>query len=79
MHTVKIHLEDEEYLPLLRASQELGVTVEDVAYTGLNRVMMQMGERETRDDVWQTKSARKAGLPIWADHARSVHAYESME
>lgn len=79
MHTVKIHLEDEEYLPLLRAAQELDVSPEDVAYAGLTRVMTKIAERETRDDVWQTKSARKAGLPLWADHARSVHAYESME
>ena len=78
MNTVKLHLEQEEYQPLVRLARELNVNPEDVLYAGLNRIMHEAHEDAARREITSLRSARTSQLPNWADHSREIHAYESM-
>ena len=78
MSTVKIHLEDAEMHPVLRLAKLLHVEPEDIAYAALNRLMLQARDPEVQRDICATQKARDAQLPLWADSAGSVHAYEGM-
>lgn len=76
MPVIKIYLEDEEYAPVARLAEQLHVKPQDVAYTGLNRLMLEAKTEELRSDIENTTLWRKDNLPRWGDSARSVHAYE---
>ena len=76
MPAIKIYLEDEEYAPVARLAEELHLHPEDVAYAALNRMMLNLSDAEVRADITHTHYWRRANLPQWGDHARSVHAYE---
>jgi hypothetical protein len=78
MSAIKIHLEDAEMHPVLRLAKLLHVEPEDIAYTALNRLMLQARDPEVQNDICQTQKTRDAQLPLWADSAGSVHAYEGM-
>ncbi len=78
MHSVKLHLEQEEYQPLVRLAEQLKIDPADIIYAGLNRVMTQAGEAAMQEEILLMKSARQTQLPNWADRAREIHAYESM-
>ncbi len=75
--TIKIHLDPEEYAPIDRLARELHVTPETVAYTGLNSLMQHVRDAAIRRQIVSLQTGRRAGLPRWADDARSVHIYES--
>lgn len=77
MPVIKIYLEDEEYAPVARLAEQLHLKPQDVAYSGLNRLMLDAKNQEVRTDISNTKLWRKDNLPRWGDSARSVHAYES--
>lgn len=77
MPVIKIYLEDEEYAPVRRLAEELHLHPEDIAYSGLNNLMLRKNEPEVRADITHTHYWRRANLPRWGDSARSVHAYES--
>lgn len=78
MHSIKIHLEQEEFQPLVRLAEELKIDPADIVYAGLNQVMKQAGEAAMQQEIMLLKSARQTQLPNWADRAREIHAYESM-
>lgn len=78
MSAIKIHLEEAEMKPVQRLCELLHVEPEDVAYAALNRLMIQARDPEVQRDISQTKLTRDATLPLWADSAGSVHAYEGM-
>ncbi len=78
MHSIKIHLENEEFQPLVRLAEELKLDPADIVYAGLNRVMQQVGDAAMQQEILLLKSARQTQLPNWADRAREIHAYESM-
>lgn len=78
MHSIKIHLENEEFQPLVRLAEQLKLDPADIVYAGLNRVMQQVGDAAMQQEILLLKSARLTQLPNWADRAREIHAYESM-
>jgi hypothetical protein len=78
MSAIKIHLEDAEMHSVQRLAELLHVEPEDVAYAALNRLMLQARDPEVQNDICATMRVRDAQLPLWADSAGSVHAYEGM-
>lgn len=78
MHSIKLHLENEEFQPLVRLAEQLKLDPADILYAGLNRVMQQVGDATMQQEILLLKSARQTQLPNWADRAREIHAYESM-
>ena len=78
MRTIKLHLEIEEFEPVIRLAQELGVHPDEILYAGLNRIMKNRDEAPVREEITEVRDSRKNSLPPWADHAHEVHAYESM-
>lgn len=78
MHTVKIHLEKEELAPVQRLATELKVSVEDLAYAGLDVLMLHSKEEPTMRLIQKCHNSRKSCLPLWADKPKEIHAYESM-
>lgn len=78
MHSIKLHLENEEFQPLVRLAEQLKLDPADILYAGLNRVMQQVGDAAMQQEILLLKSARQTQLPNWADRAREIHAYESM-
>lgn len=76
MSVIKLHLEQAERDTVARYAETLGVTVEDVAYAALNRLMMCAADPELQGDIKETREWRKHNLPLWSDSACSVHAYE---
>jgi hypothetical protein len=75
---IKLHLDEAESAPVERLAEALEVKPEDVLYAALNRLMMHAREKETQDEIAQTRLARANNLPLWADTAGSVHNYEGM-
>jgi len=78
MRRIKLNLEVEEYEPIQRLAEELGVRPELIVYTGLDDLMRRAQEKEVREKVIENRDRRRSSLPAWADHAHEVHAYESM-
>lgn len=78
MPKIKIDLEEAEYQVVERLAEMLHVTPEDVAYAALNRLMMAERDETVQVEIVQTRSWRADNLPLWADSAGSVHAYEGM-
>jgi len=75
---IKLHLDEAESAPVERLAEALDVKPEDVLYAALNRLMMHAREKETQDEIVQTRLSRQNNLPLWADTAGSVHNYEGM-
>lgn len=78
MSAIKLHLELAEMDPVERLAELLKVSPEDIAYTALDRLMMQARDPEVQREIVQARSWKKDNLPLWADSAGSVHAYEGM-
>ncbi len=76
--TIKIHLDDAEMNPVQRLADTLHVTPEDVAYAALNRLMLGARDPAIHSEIVNLKLAKANNLPLWADTAGSVHAYEGM-
>lgn len=72
--TIKLHLDHEEFTPVVRLAERLHVTPEAVVYAGLNYIME---HPDTHEAVVHLHRGRSEGLPRWADGARGVHIYES--
>jgi len=77
MSAIKIHLEDAELAPIVRLAESMQVTVEDVAYAALNRLMLESEDPEVQADIAHARSWHRETLPRWSDFAGSIHAYES--
>jgi hypothetical protein len=76
MFAIKVHLDPAEHAALSRYASVLHVSLEDVAYAALDRLMKSANDDEVRRDIAETRNWRKDNLPLWADSERSVHAYE---
>lgn len=76
--SIKIHLDDAEMKPVTRLALALHVQPEDVAYAALNRLMLEARDPATQAEIVNLKNAKANNLPLWADTAGSVHAYEGM-
>lgn len=76
--SIKIHLDDAEMKPVTRLARALHVEPEDIAYAALNRLMLGARDPAVQAEITNLKLARKNNLPLWADSAGSVHAYEGM-
>lgn len=78
MPVIKIHLEYAEHDAVARLAELIDVSTEDIAYSALNRLMLQARDLEVQNDVQLTRRWRQDNLPLWSDSAGSVHAYEGM-
>ena len=78
MSTIKIHLDAAEFDPVERLADALGVQPEDVAYAALNRLMLHAREIDVQAEIIGLNRTKANNLPLWADSAGSVHAYEGM-
>ncbi|MDO8544984.1 MAG: hypothetical protein Q7S40_31455 [Opitutaceae bacterium] len=76
MSTIKIHLEGAEYDAVERFAKSSGVSLGDVAYAALNRLMLESQKPEVARDILETRAWRQQNLPLWSDSAWSVHIYE---
>ena len=76
MFAIKIHLDPAEHAVVSRYASALHVSLEDIAYAALDRLMKSANDETVRRDVVETRNSRKDNLPVWADTERSVHAYE---
>ena len=77
--TIKIHLDPEEFAPIVRLAKQLNVRPEAIAYAGLHCIMQRIREAGTHKEIVDLHIGRKEGLPKWADNARGVHIYESKQ
>lgn len=75
---IKIHLDTAESDPIVRLAETLKVQPEDVVYTAINRLMMHAREADVQAEIIAAPQWRANNLPLWADTAGSVHAYEGM-
>ena len=75
---IKLHLDEAESAPVVRLAEALQVKPEDVLYVALNRLMLHARETPVQHEIIQTRQSREHNLPLWADTAGSVHAYEGM-
>lgn len=75
---IKLHLDEAESDPVIRLAEALQVGPEDVLYTALNRLMLHARDLEVQQEIVHTRLVRNTNLPLWADTAGSVHAYEGM-
>lgn len=76
MSAIKLHLDAAEYDAVSRYAAVIGTKPEAVLYAALNRLMLQAGEAAVRKDILETWESHGQNLPLWADSACSVHAYE---
>jgi hypothetical protein len=76
MFGLKLHLDPAEHAVVSRFADSLQVKPEDIVYAALNRLMLDAHNPEIHTDIRETKDWRQENLPLWADTARSVHAYE---
>jgi|ERR1035438_2633374 hypothetical protein len=81
MPSIKIQLEREELDAVKRRADELGVTVQQLAYGALNCSMHHIkSDGSCRVRIGEAVHERGPGrndLPLWSDSARSVAVYES--
>ena len=76
MPTIRLHLDRSEYDVVERFASKLNTTPEAVAYGALNRMMLEARDPMVQADIVETWAAHSDNLPLWADSACSVHAYE---
>ena len=76
MSAIKIHLEQAEYDAVARFAAELNLKPEAVAYSALNRLMLERASPAVRTEIAETWEWHRDNLPLWSDSACSVHAYE---
>jgi hypothetical protein len=74
---IKLHLDEAESAPVVRLAETLRVAPEDVLYAALDRLMIGARDPAVQKSILQIRQA-KTSLPLWADTAGSVHAYEGM-
>jgi len=77
MATIKLHVENEELVAVKRLGDALKVSPDDVAYTALHRLMLQLNDPAVRTEILQVRDWRRNTLPEWSDTVHSVHIYES--
>ena len=76
MASIKLHLDAAEYDAVARFAETVGAKPEAVLYAALNRLMLASRDPAVRKEILETWEAHGDNLPLWADSACSVHAYE---
>ncbi len=76
MAAIKLHLEAAESDAVARYAESIGTKSEAVLYAALNRLMLAARDPAVKQDILQTWAAKSQNLPLWADSACAVHAYE---
>jgi len=76
MASIKLHLEAAEYDAVVRFAEHAGTKPEAVLYAALNRLMLEARDPAVRREIVDTWEWHRDNLPLWADSACSVHAYE---
>ena len=76
MASIKLHLEAAEYDAIARFANAAGTKPEAVLYAAMNRLMLQARDPAVRKEILETWEWHRQNLPLWADSACSVHAYE---
>jgi hypothetical protein len=76
MASIKLHLEAAESDAVVRFAEAIGTKPEAVLYTALNRLMLAARDPAVRKEIVETWEWHRDNLPLWADSACSVHAYE---
>lgn len=76
MPSIRVHLDQAELDAVVRLADTLGVTPEALLYTALDRLMLAGGQAALRREIAETQAVRRDNLPLWADSACAVHAYE---
>ena len=76
MPSIKLHLEQAEMDAIERLAARVGAKPEAIAYTALNRLMLNCRQPELAAEIADTWEAHRDNLPLWSDSACSVHAYE---
>lgn len=76
MASIKLHLEAAESDAVERYAESIGAKSEAVVYAALNRLMLAARDPAIAEEVRQTWETKRQNLPLWADSACSVHAYE---
>lgn len=76
MASIKLHLDAAEYDAVARYAGVVGTKPEAVLYAALNRLMLACNDPALRKEILDTWEAHGQNLPLWADSACSVHAYE---
>lgn len=76
MPTIRLHLENAEFDALARYAESIKVKPEAVAYSALNRLMLDARNPAVRADILETTDWRRNNLPLWSDSAGSVQVYE---
>jgi hypothetical protein len=76
MAAIKLHLEAAEYDAVARFAENAGTKPEAVLYAALNRLMLEARNPAVRKEILDTWEWHRDNLPLWADSACSVHAYE---
>jgi len=76
MPVIRIHLEPAEYDAVERFASGLKVSPEAVAYSALNRLMLDARDPMVKADVVQTAAAPRDNPPLWSDSAVGRHGHE---
>ena len=76
MPTIRLHLDRAEYDAVERFATALSLSPEAVAYGALNRTLLDARNPMVKADLMETWAGHRENLPLWADSAGSVHAYE---
>jgi hypothetical protein len=75
MASIKIPVENEELAAVARLADHLHVSIGDLAYTAINRIMLQADEPAVRADIVDTRGWRGKSLPEWSDSARAARLH----
>lgn len=76
MASIKLRLEAAESDAVARFAESIGTKPEAVVYAALNRLMLDARNPALRSEILETWESKRDNLPLWADSACSVHAYE---
>lgn len=76
MAAIKLHLEAAESDAVARYAESIGTKPEAVVYAALNRLMLAARDPVLGAEIRETWETKRLNLPLWADSACSVHAYE---
>ena len=76
MAAIKLHLDAAESDAVARFAEAAGTKPEAVLYAALNRLMLAARDPAVRKEILETWESHGQNLPLWADSACAVHAYE---
>jgi hypothetical protein len=66
MPVIEIHIKEDELASVRHLAEELHMQPEDIAYAGLNLIMLCADEPEIRSEITQTCVWRRIHPPKWS-------------